>query len=108
MNEYKLVFPGYATLPTVPPALVPNGWSTSGGLQWNPSAISSSSASSLPSATPDDKPGGNDAHDDIDEPHTYVTQAESARKVRAAFKAAFPKVKISVRCHGDIRIEWED
>jgi hypothetical protein len=43
-----------------------------------------------------------------DEIVDYVSMAESACKVRATLKMAFPKVKISVRCPGDIQIEWED
>jgi hypothetical protein len=39
----------------------------------------------------------------------YVTVAESARKVRAALRAAFPKTKISVKSRSsDIAIEWAD
>ena len=39
----------------------------------------------------------------------YVTVTESARKVRAALRAAFPKVKISVTSGGSmINFEWED
>ena len=45
---------------------------------------------------------------DIDEPHAYVTAAESARKVRKTLRAAFPKTKISVTSPHDIRIEWDD
>src|SRR5262245_25284841 len=45
---------------------------------------------------------------DINEPHAYVTPAESARKVRKALRAAFPKANISVKSRGGIEIEWED
>ena len=45
---------------------------------------------------------------DIDEPHTYVTPASSARKVRTALRAAF-KTKFSVTSNGlFINIKWED
>jgi hypothetical protein len=38
-----------------------------------------------------------------------IAITESARKVRAALRAAFPKAKISVKSgHSEIEIEWED
>jgi hypothetical protein len=45
---------------------------------------------------------------DIDEPKVYVTPTESARKVRKALRAAFPKAKISVTSHSNISVEWDD